>query len=366
MSVRQDLALGTARVVGTGLLGTSVALGLRAVGTEVVLADPSAPALELACAMGAGTVDDGTTDVDFVVVAAPPAATAEVVLAELSRHPHATVTDVASVKVAVLNAVRAGGGDLTRYVGGHPMAGRESSGPGAARGDLFAARPWVICPTAETPEDRLSAVCRLAELLGAVPVTMAAQRHDEAVAVVSHLPQVAASLVAARLTAVDDDVVALAGGGLRDVTRIAASDPELWQQILTGNAGPLRGHLAAMRDELDRAVAALDAVVADGEAAGSQALRGLVAAGNAGRERIPGKHGGVATRYAVVVVVVPDAPGSLARLFHDIGAAGINVEELVLEHAPGRAVGLVEVSVVPTAREALVAALVGTGWTLAG
>jgi prephenate dehydrogenase len=366
VSVQHDLALGTARVVGTGLLGTSVALGLRASGTEVVLADPSASALELACAMGAGRVDDGATDVDLVVVAAPPAATAGAVLAELVRHPHATVTDVASVKVTVLDAVRAAGGDLTRYVGGHPMAGRERSGPGAARGDLFAARPWVICPTAESTDERLGAVRRLAELLGAVPVTMSAQRHDEAVAVVSHLPQVAASLVAARLTDVDDEVVALAGGGLRDVTRIAASDPELWQQILTGNAAPLRGHLAAMRNELDRAVAALDAVLDQGQAAGRDALRDLVAAGNAGRDRIPGKHGGTATRYAVVVVVVPDAPGSLARLFHDVGAAGINVEELVLEHAPGRAVGLVEVSVVPAAREALTAALVGAGWTLAG
>ena len=287
-------------------------------------------------------------------------------LAELARYPHATVTDVASVKVSVLNAVRAGGGDLTRYVGGHPMAGRERSGPGAARGDLFAARPWVICPTPESTDERLATVRRLAELLGAVPVSMSAQRHDEAVAVVSHLPQVAASLVAARLTAVDDDVVALAGGGLRDVTRIAASDPELWQQILTGNAAPLRGHLAAMRGELDLAVAALDAVIAAGADAGSGALRELVAAGNVGQQRIPGKHGGTATTYAVVVVVVPDAPGSLARLFHDIGAAGINVEELVLEHAPGRAVGLVEVSVVPSAREALVSALTSSGWILAG
>jgi prephenate dehydrogenase len=356
--------VGAIRVVGTGLLGTSVALGLRATGARVLLADPSPGALSLAAAIGAGEVA-GDPEADLVLVAVPPAVTAQVVLAELAARPGATVTDVASVKAGVVAAVRAGGGDLSRFVPGHPMAGRERSGPVAARGDLFEGRPWVLCPTPQTTPDRVAAVRRLALALGAVPVEMAAERHDEAVAVVSHLPQIAASLVAARLRGVDDDTVALAGGGLRDVTRIAASDPQLWQQILAANAAVLLPHLRGLQADLDRVVSAA-ADLAGGGAAGAAPLRRLIEAGNAGQQRIPGKHGGTPTRYEVLSVVIPDEPGALARLFSEVGGAGVNVEELALEHAPGRAVGLLALSVLPGARPALEGVLRASGWHFSG
>lgn len=354
-------ALGTVRVVGTGLLGTSIALGLRSAGGTVLLADPSPTALSLAHDLGAGDPDDGTHACDLVVVAAPPDVTGEVVLGELAAHPGATVTDVASVKALVADQVAAGGGDLRRYVGSHPMAGRERSGPMAARGDLFVDRPWVVCPGSAAEPARVRTVHRLAVLLGATTVTMPARAHDEAVAVVSHLPQVAASLVAARLQKIEDGAVALAGGGLRDVTRIAASDPGLWAQILAANASPVLGQLRALREDLDGVIDGLQAIEA-GESGGRAAVARAIAEGNVGRERIPGKHGGSATRYSVVTVVVPDRPGQLARLFADIGAAGVNVEELSLEHAAGRAVGLVEVSVLPQAQQPLEQALAVAGW----
>lgn len=359
-------ALGTVKVVGTGLLGASVGLGLVGTGATVTLADPSPTALALARDLGAGRVAVPGDCPDLIVVAAPPDVTAAVVATELAAHPDATVTDVASVKAGVARELTALGADLHRYVGGHPMAGRERSGPVAARGDLFLGRPWVVCPTPKSEPARIETVQRLAQALGAVPVTMNAPEHDAAVALVSHLPQVAASLVAARLRRAPDESVALAGQGVRDVTRIAGSDPVLWAQILSANAEPVAGLLRQLRSDLDGVIEALGALAEEdgvGQVTGARGVVArLVADGNAGRDRIPGKHGGLPARYAVLTVVIPDRPGALARLFADIETAGINVEELALEHAPGRAVGLLEVSVLPAAGEPLVSALTAAGW----
>lgn len=365
--------LGTVAVVGTGLLGTSVGLGLRACGARVLLQDTSPTALALARDLGAGEIaaqvgddDERRSAVRLVVVATPPDVTASVVRAQLAQFPQATVTDVASVKAGVLRDVCAGGEGVARYVGGHPMAGRERSGPVAARGDLFIGRPWVVCPAPGVEPRRVDAVRWLALALGASPVTMAADEHDAAVALVSHVPQVAASLVAARLRQAGDAAVGLAGQGLRDVTRIAGSDPLLWAQILAANAGPVSGVLTALRNDLDSVIDALAALAGEDPRSPVTGARGAVARaiadGNLGRERIPGKHGGQAARYAIVTVVVPDRPGQLGRLFADIGDAGVNIEELSLEHAPGRAVGLVEISVLPAVREQLEWALAAANW----
>jgi prephenate dehydrogenase len=355
--------LGTVRVLGTGLLGTSIGLALAAQGTRVVLADPSPTALTLAANLGAGEPDPGGVRARVTVVAAPPDVTAQVVARALADDPGATVTDVASVKGEVLRALERTGADLSRYVGGHPMAGRERSGPLAARGDLFVGRPWVVCPGDKSDPARVADVRLLAQATGASPVVMGVDEHDAAVAVVSHVPQVAASLVAARLQHATDDVVALAGQGLRDVTRVAASDPLLWTQILGANAGRVQEVLLALRTDLDAVIGDLGAL-AEGRDVGAALadVAGLISRGNIGRERIPGKHGGGPTRYAVLTVVIPDRPGQLARLFADIGGAGINVEEMALEHAPGRAVGLLELSVLPSAEDDLAETLAAGGW----
>jgi prephenate dehydrogenase len=350
--------LGTVRVVGTGLLGTSVGLALSALGTRVLLSDSSPTALALAADLGAGDPDPGGVPARLTVVATPPDVTAQIVARELAADPETTVTDVASVKAGVLRRVAELGADLSRYVGGHPMAGRERSGPLAARGDLFVGRPWVICPGEKSDTTRVFDVRLLAQAVGAGAVLMDAGEHDAAVAVVSHVPQVAASLVAARLQHVTDDVVALAGQGLRDVTRIAAGDPLLWTQILGANAAPVVAELASLRADLDALIDALE----EPGSVGLTQVAGLINRGNIGRERIPGKHGGGPTRYAVLTVIMPDRPGQLGRLFADIGAAGINIEEIALEHAPGRAVGLLELSVLPSAESELVETLARGGW----
>ncbi len=351
------------RVVGTGLIGTSLGIALCRKGFHVTISDPSPTAERLARDLGAGTIAAaGDPDPDLVVVAAPPDVAAAAVLDALARWPAAVVTDVASVKGAVLEAVRAGRGDLGRYVGSHPMAGRERSGAGAARADLFDGRAWVVVPTDRSRPEAVEVVRRVATAAGSAVTVMGAKEHDAAVAAVSHVPQLAASLVAARLRDATDPAVALAGQGLRDVTRIAASDPRLWTQILAGNAAAVREVLLALRADLDEVITALDGLAAGDGRGALEVVHRTVANGNVGYARIPGKHGAAPTSYATVVVVVPDRPGALGQLFTDMGEAGVNLEDLHLEHGLGQPFGLAEVSVVPAALERLLAALEERGW----
>ena len=191
---------GPVLIVGTGLLGTSLALALRTVGVEVLLSDTSPTSLALARDMGAGTLHgEDSPEPQVVVVATPPDVAADVVVAQLNAHPSAVVTDVASVKERVVTEVRSrAGAQARRYVGSHPMAGRERSGAGAADCDLFAGRPWVVVGQDSDPQAELI-IRNLAVDVGATPVRMGAAEHDAAVAAVSHVPQLIASLVAARL-----------------------------------------------------------------------------------------------------------------------------------------------------------------------
>lgn len=249
------------------------------------------------------------------------------------------------------------------------MAGRERSGAISARADLFEGRSWVLTPTDATSDDVLSSVRSLAESTGAAVVVLGAAEHDAAVAAVSHVPQIAASVVAARLEGLSETSVALAGQGVRDVTRIAASDPGLWTQILVGNAPAVHDVLTDVIADLEDLKKALREIAEDGAheigAPGSRAvIAGRLAAGNAGHARIPGKHGQAPTAYGSVVVLVPDEPGQLGRLFNDVGAAGINLEDLRLDHAQGQPFGLAEIFVVPAVLGHLVESLTERGWRL--
>lgn len=355
-------------VIGTGLLGASIGLGLRSLGRDVLLEDTSPTARRLARDLGAGRpAAPNEPDPVLVVVAAPPDVAADVVVEALTRFPQAVVTDVASVKSTLTTAVSRAGADVERYVGGHPMAGRERSGAVAARPDLFVGRPWVLTPTVHTSEAAVHRVRALALDLGAVPAVLAPEDHDAAVARVSHVPQLAASLVAARLLDADDAAVSLSGQGLRDVTRIAASDPQLWVQILAGNPGPVAEVLRGLQHDLDVLVRSLERLAADPEALGARGdLATVLDAGVRGHARIPGKHGLASAPLEVVTVQVPDRPGEVSKMLAVMGEAGINLEDLRIEHVPGRLVGLAEISVLPAAREQLEQVLVEAGWTLAG
>ena len=368
---------GPVLIIGTGLLGTSLALALRTADVEVQLSDTSPTSLALARDMGAGTPHDKhSPEPQIVVVATPPDVTADVVVAQLSAHPNAVVTDVASVKERVVAEVRArAGAEARRYVGSHPMAGRERSGAGSADSDLFAGRPWVVVGQDSDPEAEL-AIRNLAVDVGATPVRMGASEHDAAVAAVSHMPQLIASLVAARLEALGESALALSGQGLRDVTRIAASDPRLWSAIIVGNAGPVADLLRQISADLGELIEGIEAAACEPDspehtapdavhtiAPGAVgAVTDVMARGNAGRARIPGKHGGAPRRYAEVQVLVPDAAGELGRLFSDIGAAGVNIEDFSLEHSAGQSAGIALISVLPAAVQGLEEALDAKGW----
>ncbi len=353
---------GPVRIVGSGLLGTSIGLALRDHGVDVILDDMSPSSLTLAVDYGAGRLPQPDDRPELIVVCVPPDVTARVVAAELAAYPHALVTDVASVKVAPLEELRASGSDLSRYIGSHPMAGRERSGAIAARADLFIGRPWVIAGHDGISYRRAAPVEQLALDLGALPIEMDAAEHDRNVALVSHAPQLVASLLARRLGAATDSAVSLAGQGLRDTTRIASSDPELWVQILAANSATVAQILTAMRADLDTVIAALEAPDAPGS---RRAIAETLAGGNAGVSRIPGKHG-QAGHFSQIVVMIDDKPGELARLLTEIGEAGVNMEDLRLEHSPGAQIGLAEISVLPEVEEGLVAELEARGWKIAG
>ena len=359
------------RIVGTGLIGASLGMALSRKGFQVSLEDPSPTAAALARDLGAGALAADVVDVpDVVVVAAPPDVVAAVIARELSQWPNAVVTDAASVKGAVLRtlqdiALNDKGVDLSRYVGSHPMAGRERSGVVAAQVDLFEGRSWVVAPGPLASAGAIEAVRQIAAAAGSAVLVMTPDEHDAAVAAVSHVPQIAASLVASRLRDLPTGAVALSGQGIRDVTRIAASDPSMWTQILSGNAPAIRAVLESLAEELDAVLVALRHLESEpiGGAIGARAvLARAVADGNAGQARIPGKHGAAPTTYATVVVVVPDEPGALGHLLRDVGEAGVNMEDLQLEHGVGQPFGLAELSVLPAAVQPLMTALTSLGW----
>jgi prephenate dehydrogenase len=355
---------GPVRIVGAGLLGASIGLALRALGVDVILADVSPSALSLAIDYGAGRRAASDDSPRLIVVCVPPDSIAQTVAAELSAYPNALVTDVASVKLAPLGELRAIGADISRYVGSHPMAGRERGGAISARADLFVGRPWVIANHDGIADRRAadSALESLALDLGAAPVEMDAAAHDRSVALVSHVPQVISSLLAARLIDSSDGAVGLAGQGLRDTTRIAGSQPELWVQILGANAHAVVDILKQYRTDLDGVIDALSAPDAPGSL---RAVAETLASGNAGVARIPGKHG-QAKHFSQLVVLVDDVPGELARLLTEIGSLGVNLEDLRLEHSPGAQFGLAEISVEPEAEARLIADLEHLGWKIAG
>ncbi|WP_068477868.1 prephenate dehydrogenase [Pseudoclavibacter helvolus] len=353
------------RVVGAGLLGTSVGHALRRLGVDVQLDDISPSVLRLAVDYGAGTLASdapGGAAPRIVVVCVPPDVTGQVVAAELERWPDAIVTDVASVKSAPLAELVSRGADISRYLGSHPMAGRETGGPLSGRADLFVGRPWVIAHHEQTSVFALREIEGLALDLGATPVTMTAADHDRAVALVSHVPQLVSTLLASRLVDDEDGATALAGQGLRDLTRIASSDPVLWTQILTANAGPTAAVLRKLQADLDKVAGALER---SHELGSGRIIAEQLATGNAGVARLPGKHGSSRREFDSVTVMIDDKPGQLAKLMGDVGDAEVNVEDFRMEHAQASNVGLVVISVVPSATAKLVDELEQRGWRIA-
>jgi prephenate dehydrogenase len=357
----EQIGRGRLLVSGTGLIGTSVGLAARAAGYEVVLANRARERLGIAVERGAGERWDGTSAVDLAVVCLPPA----VLAAEIARLKQAgiapIITHVCSVQMQPQVEVEALIGPWGGFVGGHPVAGRERSGPEHATVDLFQDRPWVVCPAPASSAEAADAVEALALACGARVSRMPAAQHDALLARLSHAPQLVASALAAALVGLAPEEVALAGSGLRDTSRIADSDPQLWAEIVAANP--------------DGVAVALDAVLKpllelrQGLAAGdppADPVRALVERGRQGRQLLAGKHGRAAVRWATVTVVIPDQPGALARLLAEAAEAGVNVEDIRLDHSPGKPAGLVDLDVAPGRAGELADALQERGWRADG
>jgi prephenate dehydrogenase len=346
-------------IIGAGLIGASIGCALSEAGYAVHLRDHKISHARVAAGLGAGTIAPPVSaDVDLVVVAVPPGAIPEVVVHSLQIYPNATVTDVGSVKAGVLDTLWQRDLDLGRYVGSHPMAGSHHSGPMTAHARLFVDRTWVVTPHRRSAAKSVERVRAAVRACRGREVIMDVDDHDAAVARVSHLPHLMSVLVAAHLTRVPEQDLMLAGQGLRDVTRIAASDPALWEQILGANSSAVLDELRDVQDQLGLLIKAIEA------APTTQDLRSQLERGVAGTRKIGGKHGAAPVSYSEVVVAIPDSPGALARLFADVSAAGVNVEDISIEHDPIREVGYLALSVAPEHADSLVKTMLSHGWTV--
>lgn len=353
--------IGRVLIVGAGLIGSSIGLALRQQSVDVALDDIAAGRLALATDLGAGRRWAPGEKFDVAVLAVPPDAIPAELLRIQRLNLARTYTDVASAKAEPQREAEMIGVDMSTYVGGHPVAGRERSGPAAAHADLFVGRPWVITSSALATVQAVADVRALAEACGAIPVSMTADAHDAALATVSHLPHMVAALLAGQLVASDQATVALGGSGLHDTTRVAAGDPDLWTQILLANAGHLADALAGFAADVTQTVDDLKRIAA-GDRSGSAALTETLRRGVAGRARVPVKRGEPAAGFVTVPIVVRDAPGELAAVLRALGDAGINVEDVRVEHEPGRPRGLVELDVRDDAAPALIACMQEAGW----
>lgn len=358
----RPIELSPAVVVGAGLVGASVGCALSAAGVRVHLVDVSPAHAVVAASRGAGTVEPADPEqVRLVVVAVPPAQVADAVASALRAYPHATVTDVGSVKGPIIGELRRRGvKGLRRYCGGHPMAGSHQAGPVTARADLFVDRTWVVAPHDTAAAHAVLDVQELARLCGARVVTLGPAHHDEAVAQVSHVPHLLSVVMGGQLNDVPPEHLRLAGQGLRDVTRISAGDPALWVQIIAANRAAVRELLTDVRDSLDELMGILD----DPERVTGGELERFLEWGRGGTRLIPGKHGTPAREFAQVTIEIPDAPGALARLFADIGEAGVNVEDVAIEHDAELERGWLSVQVAPERAAGLEDAMRQRGWSV--
>jgi prephenate dehydrogenase len=337
-------------VVGTGLIGGSVACAVAAFAPEAKLtlwdADGEVRAAARERFPDAGVpdrLDDAVADADLVILAVPLDAVAGVVeiVAAATRAAGVVVTDTASVKARPLREVR----DLTlpdhvTFVGGHPMAGSERSGLAAADETLFQGATWLLTPDERVSGEPLRRLSAMMRTLGARVLVVDADLHDRLMGVASHLPQVVASALMNVASDTADTtgqaVLTVAAGGFRDVTRIAASEPDLWVAILRENRDAVLRALDALADVLGDARTALE----DDDA---PALRAILAKGQAARRTLPSKER--VDRLVDLVVALDDRPGVLAQVTQALGEEGINIEDLVMRHATEGARGALIVGV---------------------
>jgi len=349
MSVK--LPFSRVTVLGSGLIGTSIGLALAQRGVKVRMQD-SNPQSEFLAQQLVGVCDLEVPD--LIVVAVPISEFSHVLTGLETSSVKLGIIDVASVKTKAKEDVESSAFESSKFLPSHPMAGREVGGAESARADLFEGRPWII-DSSGVDLNLLSAGQALITALGSHIVDMPAAEHDKAVALVSHLPQLVSSLLAKQLPGAKPQWLELAGGGLRDTTRIAASDPVLWSQIVSVNSEAISPLLKSLHADLTTLISDL---------ANSEKIFEFVESGRKGREAIPGKHGGKARDYTYLPIVIEDKPGQLAAIFNECAQVKVNIEDLSIEHSPGQETGLITLAVSSDDAAVLGKHLSAKGWSV--
>lgn len=338
----------TANVIGLGLVGGSVALGLRQRGWRVhgddARPDTVARAVELEV-IDAGGLDP---DAEITFVAVPVLAIADSVKRALDETT-GLVTDVGSVKGPIAAACVD-----ERFIGGHPMAGSELDGLAGADGDMFNGAIWVLTPDEGTDDRALAAVSGVLRSLGAEVVALTAERHDQVVAVVSHVPHLAAATLMQLASDRAEEHAALlrlAAGGFRDMTRIASGHPDIWLDICTQNR-------PAIVTALDGLIGRLSEIREIVDADDREALQTALSAARDARTNLPGR---VAhpENVAEVRIPIPDRTGAAAEVFTLAADLGVNIANFEVVHMPesnrGVAVVLVDAASSDVFRGGLIA-----------
>ena len=308
-------------IVGTGLLGTSVALAARRAGVASVRgwdADPST--LRESAVERAASLADAVADAELVVVSVPVGSVVATVRDALAAAPEATVTDVGSTK-RTLAAV-----EDPRFVAGHPLAGGATGGPGRASADLFDGAVWFLTPSPAADRGHVETVDRFVAALGARTVRLEPEQHDRLLAVTSHLPHALANLLMRAAARAGEDALGYAGASLREMTRVAGANPSIWADIFVDN-GDL---IAAALDELGRELADVERALREGE---RDAIEQWIGESASARSRmLEYAYRTEAKALNRIRVRIPDKPGVLARITQSLGAAGINIEDFELRH----------------------------------
>ncbi|HEY5650422.1 MAG TPA: prephenate dehydrogenase/arogenate dehydrogenase family protein [Acidimicrobiia bacterium] len=337
---------GVTAVLGTGLIGSSIGIALRAAGFSVTAWDPDEAHLDGAERIGAldrraASQSDAMEGADLVVLAVPAEATVALVS---SLETDALVIDVAGVKAPIAIA----GARLPHFVPTHPMAGAETSGPEGASGSLFRGATWVVVTDHASRSD-IDRVVDLVAELGAEPVEMSAAEHDLAVALASHLPHLTASALV-DIVAAHPDALSVAAGGFRDLTRIAASKAPWWPEVLVENRVAVGQALEELLDRLAQIAAELQSgdksVIADRLDTTADIRRSMSAP------------------VVAVRLVLEDRPGQMALVGAALSASSVDLRDLQLRHATHGGGGVLTLSVRPDEAEKLSEALLLQGFTL--
>jgi prephenate dehydrogenase len=357
MAARRTVAL-----IGTGLIGGSIGLAVRRDGTEVRAFDRDTERAAAAKALGvadsvAASVSEAVGGADLTVVAVPVGHVADVVIEALDAGA-VLVTDVGSVKTPVVAAVEAARPELApRFVGGHPMAGSEQEGLAGASPDLFVGATWVLTPTGRTDPQVFAEVRAWVAALGAEAIAVTPELHDALVAVVSHVPQLAASTLMNVASAGNDEhavMLRLAAGGFRDMTRIASSHPAIWPDICLANRDAIVDALDQYLDELTR----VRAIVAGGE---RDALLELLGRARVARRNLPV---GIPVGESMfeLRVPVPDREGVIAEVATLAARFGVNIADLEIAHSLEGRSGVLVLVVAERGLDEFEAALVEHGY----